>query len=59
MPAEDSSMMAGMDSIIKNGAEQRLNHVVEEVTGFPPRSFHDFAVREKQCWTKASTQSSL
>ncbi|OTA81175.1 hypothetical protein M434DRAFT_380496 [Hypoxylon sp. CO27-5] len=52
MPAEDAKMLAEMDTMIKNGAEDRLNHVVEEVTGTLPLSFHDFAVREKGAWVQ-------
>ncbi|KAI1214328.1 putative ergot alkaloid A [Annulohypoxylon truncatum] len=50
MPTEDAEMLAEMDIAIKNGAEDRLNHVVEEVTGTLPLSFRDFAVREKEVW---------
>ncbi|RYP10946.1 hypothetical protein DL764_000382 [Monosporascus ibericus] len=59
MPAEDAKMLAEMDTIIRNGAEDRLNHVVEEVTGTPPQSFYDFAVQEKSGWAQDSIQSSL
>ncbi|KAI0381638.1 putative ergot alkaloid A [Hypomontagnella monticulosa] len=55
MPVEDADMLAGMDTIIKNGAEDRLNHVVEEITGSPPQSFQDFAVREKGAWLQSSS----
>lgn len=50
IPAEDAEMLAGMDTIIKDGAEDRLNHVVEEVTGTPPQRFYDVAMREKMSW---------
>jgi hypothetical protein len=50
MPPEDAEMLAGMDTIIKDGAEDKINHVVEEITGVPPQTFHDFAVREKENW---------
>ena len=59
MPVEDAAMMASMDTTIKDGAEERQNHVVEEVTGTPPRKFGDFAAREKQSWVKTTIQSSL
>ncbi|KAE8351817.1 agroclavine dehydrogenase [Aspergillus coremiiformis] len=59
MPTEDAQMLAGMDTLIKNGAEDRLNQVVEEVTGIPPQSFSDFAVQEKRTWLPDSPQSSL
>ncbi|KAK6953948.1 hypothetical protein Daesc_003910 [Daldinia eschscholtzii] len=50
MPVEDARMLAEMDSMVKNGVEERLNHVVEEVTGTPPVSFKDFAVRNRSAW---------
>ncbi|KAI0436162.1 putative ergot alkaloid A [Xylaria telfairii] len=52
MPAEDAEMLAGMDSMIKAGVEDRLNQVVEEITGTGPQSFYDFAVREKSNWAQ-------
>ena len=50
MPAEYSHMLARMDTMIANGAEERLNDVVEEITGEKPRSFRDFAEANKACW---------
>jgi festuclavine dehydrogenase len=59
MPIEDAQMLAGMDSIIKSGAEERKNTVIEDVTGTPPLSFKDFAVREKSSWVQESVPSLL
>ncbi|KAI1801858.1 putative ergot alkaloid A [Daldinia bambusicola] len=50
MPAEDAKMLADMDGLIRNGAEDRLNDVVEEVTGTRPVSFIDFAIRNREAW---------
>ncbi|KAI0848997.1 putative ergot alkaloid A [Daldinia vernicosa] len=50
MPTEDAKMLAEMDSMVKDGVEERLNHVVEEVTGTPPVCFKDFAVRNRAAW---------
>lgn len=38
-----AQMLAGLDTSIKNGAEDRMNDVVERVTGKAPRRFRDFA----------------
>lgn len=50
MSAEDAEFLAGMDAIVESGAEDRLNDVVEKVTGTPPQRFYDIAVREKKSW---------
>ncbi|KKZ62183.1 hypothetical protein EMCG_03321 [[Emmonsia] crescens] len=38
-----AQMLAGLDTSIKNGAEDRMNDVVERVTAKAPRKFRDFA----------------
>lgn len=50
MPADDAAMMAQMDTMVKEGAEDRLNDVVQTLTGIPPLSFREFASREKHVW---------
>ncbi|KGO43771.1 Ergot alkaloid biosynthesis protein [Penicillium expansum] len=50
MPPEDAMMLAGMDTMIKGGAEDRLNDVVREVTGVGPRTFENFVAKNKECW---------
>ncbi|RYP93153.1 hypothetical protein DL770_000727 [Monosporascus sp. CRB-9-2] len=50
MPVEDARMLAGMDVMIREGAEDKTNNVVEELTGAPPMPFRDFAAREKDTW---------
>lgn len=52
MTAEEGEMIASMDTMIKDGAEDRLNTVVQDLTGVPPQSFHDFAQRERESWIK-------
>ncbi|RAL15197.1 festuclavine dehydrogenase easG [Aspergillus homomorphus CBS 101889] len=50
MPPDDATMLAGMETMIKEGAEERLNDVVQQVTGAGPMSFDQFVAREKDCW---------
>jgi festuclavine dehydrogenase len=42
MPKEYASMLAQLDTAIKNGVEDKLNNVVEKVTGKKPRRFEDY-----------------
>jgi festuclavine dehydrogenase len=51
MPAEYANMLSSMDTRIAKGSEERLNDVVLELTGKPPRKFQDFAEANKSCWT--------
>jgi len=51
MPAEYADMLSSMDTMIAKGSEERLNDVVLELTGKPPRKFQDFAEANKSCWT--------
>jgi hypothetical protein len=50
VPSSDAEFMAVMETGIKNGGEERLNDVVREVTGTPPETFFDFALRHRECW---------
>ncbi|EPE32915.1 NAD(P)-binding Rossmann-fold containing protein [Glarea lozoyensis ATCC 20868] len=50
VPLSDAEFMAIMETGIKNGGQESLNDVVEEVTGSPPETFTDFAFRHKECW---------
>lgn len=50
MPAQYANMLASMDAMIAKGSEDRLNDVVLELTGKPPRKFRDFAEASKSCW---------
>ena len=47
MPEDFSSMLAGMDTAILNGSENRLSDDVLRVTGRPPISFEYFARKNK------------
>lgn len=39
-----------MDIPIKNGSEEKLNHVVLTVTGKKPKTFREFAEENKSIW---------
>ncbi|WP_444962374.1 NAD-dependent epimerase/dehydratase family protein [Nocardiopsis sp. M1B1] len=43
MPREYAAMLADLDLVIAQGAEDRVTPVVERITGLPPRSFADVA----------------
>ncbi|WP_033338760.1 Rossmann-fold NAD(P)-binding domain-containing protein [Catenuloplanes japonicus] len=43
-PAGFADLLAGMDTAIAAGAEDRTTRLVEEITGRPPRSFRAFAL---------------
>ncbi|KAK7738063.1 hypothetical protein SLS63_002396 [Diaporthe eres] len=47
---EYAKVLAGMDTPIKNGSEEKLNNVVLTVTGSKPKSFKEFAVANKSIW---------
>ncbi|GAB7039112.1 MULTISPECIES: NAD(P)H-binding protein [Catenuloplanes] len=42
MPASFADLLAGMDVAIAAGTEDRTTPLVEQITGRPPTSFHDF-----------------
>jgi ergot alkaloid biosynthesis protein len=42
LPADYARFLAGLDTAIANGAEDRTTGTVADVTGRPPRSFRDF-----------------
>lgn len=48
MPRDYAEILGQFDQDIKNGSEDRLNDVVEQVTGKPPRKFMDFALQIKE-----------
>ncbi|KXJ91368.1 hypothetical protein Micbo1qcDRAFT_195479 [Microdochium bolleyi] len=50
LPKEYAPILASLDTIIRNGAEDRINNLVEEVTGRRPRSFRQFVEEEKETW---------
>lgn len=50
IPDDYAAMLAGMDTAVANGVEDRLNDVVENVTGRAPRTFREFAVASKRKW---------
>jgi uncharacterized protein YbjT (DUF2867 family) len=50
VPAEIAHAMVEMDTMIKNGVEDKVTSVVENLTGRPPRSFRDFATNHRTTW---------
>ena len=50
VPAGYAALLTGLDEKIKNGAEDRVTSVVEDVTGKPPKSFADFARDNAEFW---------
>ncbi|CZR54317.1 related to nucleoside-diphosphate-sugar epimerase family protein [Phialocephala subalpina] len=42
MPEDYANLLAGLETVIKNGGEERLNDVVLKVTGHEPRGLEDF-----------------
>ncbi|KAK1573643.1 family ergot alkaloid biosynthesis protein [Colletotrichum navitas] len=54
MPRDYAEMMAGLDTAIKNGSENRTNSVVLALTGKQPRKFRDTAEKHKGVWATAA-----
>lgn len=54
VPDDYAKLLAQLDTAIKNGAEERLNSVILDVTGREPRTFQDFVQRciESGFWVK-------
>ncbi|KAH7124669.1 family ergot alkaloid biosynthesis protein [Dactylonectria macrodidyma] len=52
MPRDYAQMVSSLDTDIKKGSEDRLNNVVEEMTGKPPGKFRDFAEQNKHVWIR-------
>ncbi|KAF3762251.1 NAD(P)-binding protein [Cryphonectria parasitica EP155] len=50
LPEEYARIMAGMDEAIKHGSEEKLNDVVQSMTGKKPRTFREFAEANKAVW---------
>jgi festuclavine dehydrogenase len=50
IPVEFANFLAVLETGIKNGAESRVNNVVEAVTGHQPRKFRDFVEANKATW---------
>ncbi|KAK9779656.1 putative Agroclavine dehydrogenase [Seiridium cardinale] len=50
IPAPYASVLASMDTIIKNGGEEQLNDVVVTVTGKNPRGIREFIEENKAVW---------
>jgi uncharacterized protein YbjT (DUF2867 family) len=49
-PADFSAMLAALDGDIRRGAQDQLTSTVTDLTGWPARSFRDFARKQ---WTTA------
>lgn len=54
MPEDYAKLLAGLETVIKNGGEKRLNDVVLKVTGREPRGLEDFVDEwaKKGVWDK-------
>nr|AET79194.1 agroclavine dehydrogenase [Claviceps paspali] len=50
VPADIADMIASMDLIVRSGAEDRMNTAVKDFTGVEPRSFAEFASKEREAW---------
>lgn len=50
MPEGYATVLAGLETNIKQGEEEYLNDTVEKVTGRPPKSFREFAEEKKGVW---------
>ena len=54
IPDDYARLLAQLDTAIKNGAEERLNSVILDVTGREPRTFREFVEEcvESGVWVK-------
>ena len=50
VPDYTSNMLAELDTGIKNGMEDRLNDVVQKVTGKAPVTYKEYAEKHKDAW---------
>jgi uncharacterized protein YbjT (DUF2867 family) len=50
LPAAMADAVVEMDTMISNGAEDKVTSVVEAFTGRPPRSFRTFAIDHRAAW---------
>ncbi|KAH8682273.1 hypothetical protein BX600DRAFT_448127, partial [Xylariales sp. PMI_506] len=50
MPLDYAGMLAKLDTLIKEGAENRVNDVVVSVSGKRPRSFREFVAAKRDTW---------
>jgi festuclavine dehydrogenase len=54
IPVDYAKLLAQLDTVIKNGEEERLNSVILDITGHEPTRFQDFVDRcvESGVWVK-------
>ena len=54
IPIDYAKLLAQLDTVIKNGEEEKLNSVILDITGHEPTRFHDFVKRcvESGVWVK-------
>ncbi|KAL9045201.1 MAG: hypothetical protein Q9214_001723 [Letrouitia sp. 1 TL-2023] len=50
MPDSYAKMLSNLDTQVSNGLENKLNDVVENLTGRPPKTFKAFAEENKAVW---------
>ncbi|KAG5951671.1 hypothetical protein E4U53_002541 [Claviceps sorghi] len=56
MPAEEATMHASLDSIIKAGGDERLNTAVRDLSGQEPRRLSDFVSDHKDAWLSRDSE---
>lgn len=52
MPEMYATWLSGLETMIKNGGEEKLNDTVEKVTGRSPKTFREFAEEQKGVWAR-------
>jgi len=50
LPKHLAKFPASIEATIVNGAEERMNDVVEQMPGWPPKSFDIFVQKSKAAW---------
>jgi hypothetical protein len=55
LPPATAQILAGMDALIADGAEDRITTAVQMLTGEPPTTFEDFCRRNASAWSQAKT----
>ena len=54
MPPEFAAMLAGMDSAVAEGAEDRVTDTVQRLASRPARTFRTLVEREPRCGSRCS-----
>lgn len=56
MPPPYAAMLAAMDTVIRQGGEDRINDDVLRLTGRQPRPFRAFVERNRAVWAPHSSR---